>query len=61
MSCIAYKCKDIVYKRNAYRKKVNAKVRNYDLRDLDNEMNKKDWNFIEINELSGWNLVPLRK
>ena len=24
---------------NAYRKRVNAKVRNYDLRDLDNEMN----------------------
>ena len=26
---------------NAYRKNVNAKVRNYDLRDLDTEMNKK--------------------
>ena len=26
---------------NAYRKMVNVKVRNYDLRDLDNEMNKK--------------------
>ena len=26
---------------NAYRKRVNAKVRNYDLRDLDNEMNRK--------------------
>ena len=26
---------------NAYRKMVNAKVRNYDLMDLDNEMNKK--------------------
>ena len=38
---------------NAYRKKVNAKVRNYDLRDLDTEMNKKAYNFIEINELSG--------
>ena len=102
MSCIAYKCKDIVYKRlhvfnrvilcfklrgrtytrydvymgiviarllrrklyawcNAYRKRLNAKVRNYDLRDMDNEMNKKTWNFIEINELSGWNLAPLRK
>ena len=24
---------------NAYRKRVNAKVRDYDLRDLDNEMN----------------------
>ena len=38
---------------NAYRKRVNAKVRNYDLRDLDTEMNKKAYNFIEINELSG--------
>ena len=45
---------------NAYRKRVNAKVRNYDLRDLDTEMNKKAYNFIEINELSGWKLVPLR-
>ena len=26
---------------NAYRKRVNAKVKNYDLRDLDNEMNRK--------------------
>ena len=26
---------------NAYRKMVNANVRNYDLMDLDNEMNKK--------------------
>ena len=41
-------------------KRVNAKVRNYDLRDLDNEMNKKT-NFIEINKLSGWNLAPLTK
>ena len=46
---------------NAYGKRVNAKVRNYDLRDLDTEMNKKAYNFIEIKELSGWNLVPLRK
>ena len=28
---------------------MNAKVRNYDLRDLDNEMNRKTYNFIEIN------------
>ena len=42
-------------------KRMNAKVMNYDLRDMDNEMNKKIWNFIEINELSGWNLAPLRK
>ena len=40
---------------------MNAKVMNYDLRDLDNEMNKKTRNFIELNELSGWNLAPLRK
>ena len=26
---------------NAYRKRVNTKVKNYDLRDLDTEMNKK--------------------
>ena len=26
---------------NVYMKRVNAKVRNYDLRDLDTEMNKK--------------------
>ena len=38
---------------NAYRKRVNSKVRNYDLRDLDTEMNKKAYNVIEINELSG--------
>ena len=42
-------------------KRVNAKVSNYDLRDLDTEMNKKAYNFIEINEVSGWNLAPLRK
>ena len=42
-------------------KRINAKVRNYDLRDLDNEMNRKAYNFIEINELSGWKLAPLRK
>ena len=40
---------------------MNANVMNYDLRDLDNEMNKKTWNLIEINELSGLNLAPLRK
>ena len=34
---------------NAYRKRVNAKVSNYDLRDLGTEMNKKAYNFIEIN------------
>ena len=35
-------------------KRANAKVTNYDLRDLNTEMNKKIWNFIEINELRGW-------
>ena len=40
---------------------MNAKVRNYDLRDLDNEMNKKTWNLIELNKLSCWNLAQLRK
>ena len=34
-------------------KMVNTKVMDYDLRELDNEMNKKTWNFIEINKLSG--------
>ena len=42
-------------------KRVNAKVVNYDLRDLDTEMNKRTQNLIEINKLSGWNLTPLRK
>ena len=40
---------------------MNAKVRDYDLRDLGTEMSKKVLNLIEINELSGWNLAPLRK
>ena len=34
-------------------KRVNAKVRNYDLRELDIEMNKRTQNLIEINQLSG--------
>ena len=42
-------------------KRVNAKVRDYDLRDLETEMNKRTVNLIEVNELSGWNLAPLRK
>ena len=42
-------------------KRVNAEVSNYDLRDLDNGMNRKAENFIKINKLSGWNLAPLRK
>ena len=40
---------------------VNAKVMNYDLRDLNTEMNKRTYNLIDINKLSGWNLAPLRK
>ena len=40
---------------------MNAKVRNYNLRDMDNEMNMKAYNFIGINEFSGWKLAPLRK
>ena len=40
---------------------MNAKVRNYDLRDLETETNKRTVNLIEINKLSGWNLAPLRK
>ena len=31
-------------------KRVNAKVRNYDLRELDIEMNKRTQNLIEIND-----------
>ena len=42
---------------NAYRKKVNAKVRNYNLRDLDKETNMKVLNLF----MSGWQLAPLRK
>ena len=34
-------------------KRVNAKVRNYDLRELDIERNKRTHNLIEINKLSG--------
>ena len=32
------------------KKKENVKVRNYNLRDLDSEMNKKAWNVSEISE-----------
>ena len=41
-------------------KKWNAKVRNYNLRGLEIEMNLKVLNFIEINKRSGWQLAPLR-
>ena len=42
---------------NAYRKEVNAKVRNYNLRNLDKETNMKVLNLF----MSGWQLAPLRK
>ena len=42
---------------NAYRKKVNAKVRNYNLRNLDKETSMKVLNLF----MSGWQLAPLRK
>ena len=42
---------------NAYRKKMNAKVRNYNLRNLDKETNMKVLNLF----MSGWQLAPLRK
>ena len=35
---------------NAYGKKVNAKVRNHNLRGSENAMNQKVLNFIEINK-----------
>ena len=41
----------------AYRKEVNAKVRNYNLRNLDEETNMKILNLF----MSGWQLAPLRK
>ena len=39
---------------NVYRKKGNAKIRNYNLRGSENETNLKMLNFIEINKRSGW-------
>ena len=42
-------------------KKWNAKVRNYNLRGSENEMNLKVLNFIEINKRSGWQVAPLRR
>ena len=42
---------------NAYRKEVNAKVRNYNLRNLDKETNMNVLNLF----MSGWQLSPLRK
>ena len=42
---------------NVYRKEVNAKVRNYNLRNLDKETNMDVLNLF----MSGWQLAPLRK
>ena len=42
---------------NAYRKKVNAKIRDYNLRNWDKETNMKVLNLF----MSGWQLAPLRK
>ena len=38
-------------------KRVNTKVKNFDLRDLDKEMNMKVLNLF----MSGWQLAPLRE
>ena len=42
------------------KKKWNPKVRNYNLRGSEKEMNKKVLKFIEINKRSGWQLAPLK-
>ena len=46
---------------SVYRKKWNAKVRNYNLRGSENEMNLKVMNFIEINKRIGWQVAPLNR
>ena len=46
---------------DVYRKNWNAKVRNYNLRGSENEMNLKVLNFIEINKRSGLQVAPLRR
>ena len=50
-------CNGIMY---IEKKGSNAKVRNHNLRGLENEMTEKVVNFIEINKRSGWQLAPLR-
>ena len=42
-------------------KRWMLKVRNYNLRGSENEMNLKVLNFIEINKRSGWQVAPLRR
>ena len=50
-------CKNIIYAWfNAYRKNVDAKVRNYNLRNVDKETNMNVLNLI----MNGWQLAPLR-
>ena len=44
-----------------YRKMWNAKIRNYNLRGSENEMNLKVLNFSEINKRSGWQVAQLRR
>ena len=57
-----YDCAGKLYTwHNVYRKKVDAKVRNHNLKGLENEMNMKSLDFIEINKRSGWQVAPLRK
>ena len=62
------KCDCVVIARENYMhdimyigKKWNSKVRNYNLRGLENEMNLKVLNFSEINKRSGWKVAPLRR
>ena len=42
------------------KKKWNVKVRNYNLKGSEKEMNMKVLNFIEINKRSGWQVAQLR-
>ena len=64
---VYWKCDCVVIARENYMhgimyigKKWNAKVRNYNLRGSEKEMNLKVLNFIEINKRSGWKVAPLR-
>ena len=59
--CVVITRKIIYTWHNRKKKKWNAKVRNYNLRGSEKEMNMKVLNFIEINKRSGWKIAPLRK
>ena len=50
-------CRKLYAWYNALGKRVNTKVKNYGLRDLDKETNMKVLNLF----MSGWQLAPLRK